>query len=419
MDRVIVTVTNLWKWFQELLPGVKWDRLQTRAAHFTFLAAALGAVIFLIVQKYRLSKRIRDCKEKASLNRPAKEELKKIKRKSKYGTLAGILLLIILSIVLVYFVYPLIVAMSAPVAYDDPYDAVFNTVKREKLLRYVFLCVCLICIPLWLWSFSRRTVKKGLRIFMTVMLVFCLIAAVPAAVMSLTTSREQVLGVTADDMVKWANRKYRVQQYEPAQAVYDGLLRKEEKSMLSREDLLNNLALTQMQLGENEEALATMLTLFHTGEPEEYHVINLLVAAHLNGISSSEILQMADASFLASGDALLSGSKKDYVRVRNAVAYNIAYMDMELDEDIVELGSPLYDLIPDLRRSSGSSTAAEENASEENTAVKQAYTSLQNALALMQSDCKSAYGSEDSDITELAAYLEARRAGGVPVVVGN
>ena len=102
MDRVIVTVTNLWKWFQELLPGVKWDRLQTRAAHFTFLAAALGAVIFLIVRKYRLSKQLRSCKEKAALNRPAKEELKKIKRKSKYGTLAGILLLIILSIVLVW-----------------------------------------------------------------------------------------------------------------------------------------------------------------------------------------------------------------------------------------------------------------------------------------------------------------------------
>ncbi len=410
MKYLLELASNFWSWISSRLPYIDMGRLRTKPAWITLIAAGVICSLFLVIRTWRLSKAIRNKKEGPWIERSDKKAFRKLKRRSRIGTLLWLILLAALSFVLVYFIYPRIPALAPPKNAD--YFDIVEQVRRQKLLRQVAATVFLLLIPALYWTFSRRSTKKGLRVFVSVMAVICLIGFITPLVMLWNPNRpesKKYLEVSGDDLFARANRDYHLKQYESAETIYEGLIDKNDETSVSREDLLNNLALTQLQLGDNLMALATMKQLFRSDNANAYHVINLLTAAHANGVSSRDILKETGAGELLTGSNLIgSKSLKDYTRLRNAIAYNIIYMDMELDDRILREGTDLDELFPDKDLPGDQEWAGHRSA-------KNAYITLWQALQIMQADSKSAYGGKDSDISELSTYLEVRSAGGKPV----
>ncbi len=413
MKLIWTLIMKIWSRISPLLPVLDLNRFRTPAAFITFVMAALIGLVILIIRTFKLSAVIRDMKEHSYKYYPLRKNLKGPKRRSRWGTLLILLLLAAASFALVYFVYPRIPALMK--IEEDPYLALVAAVKREKKMRMIMAGFTLIGIPLCFLAFSRRAESRTLRTMVVVFVVIDLIGTVPALLLSTKNTKKtggSYYDVTADDMLARANADYRAMQYENAEVIYTGLIERHEEMSVTRADLLNNLALAEMQLGKNTEALENMKKVFDEADATPYHVINLLVAAQVNGLSSKDALDGTRAGRLLITSDLADGELKDYVRLRNSIAYNIAYMDMELDEDIIDHGTSLDILFPE-RDAIGDQIWAGRGTPEN------AYATLAQALQIMQSDSKEAYGGEDADIADLTAYLAARRDGGVPTLAGE
>ena len=412
MGLITKLFVNLWNRISGLLPDLDPVRLHTGTAWVTFLAAGIVCAVFLIVRTYGYSRAILALKEKSWSRRGDKTERRKLRRRFFWLTMLGLIFTAALSFILVYYVYPRIPGLVASASSDkELYADILNEVRRRKLLMVILGYLALVAWPAFIWAFSRRFVSKGVRTFVSVMVIIAFISGVITFLVARPKSGAsgKLLEVTGNDMVSQANNDYRAGSYERAKAVYTTLTNGGPDTDLSREDLLNNLALAQMQLGENRQALATMRKVVSSSDATPYHVINLLTAAHINGISSGEILEDTGAIGLLKDFAVVERDKKDSVRLRNAIAYNVAYMDMELDEEILEKGTSLEFLFPDRTGFTDEFRAVSPKAED-------AYNDLSAVLDFLQEDCKATYGGEDSDITALSAYLEARIAGGEPVV---
>ena len=401
---------KIWGTACRLLPDLE-SRVQTDPAKITFLVIAGLAFLFLFIRLYKYSTGIRKLKEQHWNNRADRQDVRKLRRRSWGRFFLGILFLAIVGFILVYFVYPRIPSLSKfslQKAPEDAYAAVYDALKKKRVISLIGVRVLFIAIPMVIWAFSRRFVTKGLRVFLTVMFTLSMISLIPMALLTLRTTLWEPSGT---EMANQANVEYHNKHYENAEAVYARLLEDNINTAFSTESLLNNLALCQLQLGKNEEALDTMLQVFKEDFPSDYHLINLLVAGQANGYSSREVLEMAGVTDMVENSDLAAGDLNKYVRLRNAIAYNIVWMDMELGDDILGRGTRLDALFPNhdvgLDFWAGYRTP------------EYARTSLGQALKMMQSENEKAYDGEDTDITELQAYLEALEAGGQPVTAGE
>jgi tetratricopeptide (TPR) repeat protein len=134
--------------------------------------------------------------------------------------------------------------------------------------------------------------------------------------------------LTPDAAFALGNDAYEAGDYPLSEAYYRHAVNLDASSSIYR----NNLGLALLQREENGEALELFSALVEE-EPNTYgYWVNLLVAAHANGIPSNEI-------FAAKGGydimpQLVAASVENpfvYKKVLEAILYNAVYMDIELD----------------------------------------------------------------------------------------
>ena len=126
--------SNIVRRLAALLPDFDRSRFRTGPAWITIVALILVCGAFLIVRIYRLSTAIRKLKE-SSWGHPDRAEMKKLKRRSRLGTLLCLILFAALGFILIYFVYPRIPGLvpSGEMTYED----LVEQVRRTKLLNVI------------------------------------------------------------------------------------------------------------------------------------------------------------------------------------------------------------------------------------------------------------------------------------------
>lgn len=221
---------------------------------------------------------------------------------------------------------------------------------------------------------------------------------------------------SAEEMFETALDYYEDGKYELAEAYWRVMLVQEvyrgyptSDFSYTREELLNNLSLAQLQIGKNEEALENMCSIFTEGEAEIRYVLNLLVAAAANGISAQDILEETDAGEVmkvwAEGyDPTNPGVS---LKTKTAIAFNMAWMDMELKEEDVEKAVGIESLI--YPQSYDRYLEAYEFTDKE-----QLLEHLDQLLQVLNEDEEKMFEEADPDVTELRTYLQELRNGGIP-----
>lgn len=412
MIRRIIRVITGWlsRGYEMVTSRLDMRRFETKQAVLTMAVLVVLCALILIIRTFRLSLSIRKLKEKFRYISAHRREIWRMRRKSCVGSFFIILLVLAFGFLMIYFGYPRVwpaIASDSEAAYEKQASLMlwerFGMFGSFGLVSFIIV---------WLWAFSRRARGRGVRRFFTFIFLCCLIGYNLVTANNLTSTQKKMatLRITADDMFERANRLYGRKEYGDAEVIYTGLMERGEAAKVTDADILNNLALAQLQQEKNEEGLATMRRIFETENANVHHVINLLVAAHVNGIPSRTILDEGKARDLVMGIRVHSAQPADYVKVRNAIAYNITYMDMELDESDTRFGSRFGALFPD-------STGIPRSISTGWTSREECLTALDEALGAMQSDEVKTYGQEDPDITSLISYFEALQDGGIPMIL--
>ena len=200
--------------------------------------------------------------------------------------------------------------------------------------------------------------------------------------------------LTAWEAFLGGNDAYQAADYPLAKAYYRHALKD-----TAEPDYRNNLGLTLLQLEENSEALEIFRGL--TAEfPTSYgYWVNLLVAAHANGISSQEIFdQTGGWSYFSQLAAAAQELPGDYTKTLEAILYNAVYMDMELsDEELANSGGFIY------------GAAGVDPAMLEAMVAAAEYDYAFHTVLMGLDELNTAvYGEGDPDIAALEAYLNAK-----------
>lgn len=225
-------------------------------------------------------------------------------------------------------------------------------------------------------------------------------------------------GKSKNDLFKLALTVFRSNDFAYADACWTALLEDsrgkdgdfgEVCGSYTAEETLNNRALARLQLGRNDEALEDMRLIFAGDKAEPRFVINLLVAAEACGVPMKDILEETGAKAVLTDwaktqEGMVPG---DYLKTRLAVAYNLAWSDMELPEEeagkAVTAGSLVY---PE-----SDSAYMKEKTFGNRKAVLDAEGEL---LTGLQNENETAYGEPDPDVADLLVWLDELKNGGVP-----
>lgn len=377
-------------------------RGQLRAGLITLLICAALSLIILYLRTLGLSKALRRYKETHFVLKGNRGQMRRMKLKSLIGTLIRMLIPLALGLVLVCLVYPRRSSDMVPFV-QGAYDRLADRVVGKRLLLGTLWALLIPAVALWIFAISRRVKSRGGRVFWMLIVLACLGIFGRGAYLEMKNSRAvTVPEASADEMFILANGRMDKGEYATAEELYSTLFARGEYTSVTDADMLNNLALAQLKQAKHTEALNTMQRVFETGHAGSRHVINLLAAAQANNIPSGTIIDQVGAGSLINASMVKDKKPGEYVKLRNAIAYNIAYMDMELDESGLSDGYPFGELFPEaslpgVSASGWASEAARDEATE-------------TALRQMQSDNKSAYGKADGDIEALTRYFQALTA---------
>lgn len=361
--------------------------LVTRNAVLACYALPMLLYLWVVFRALRFSSRVK----RADFEHPEPD-----KRRWRLCTLCVSLIMIALTAVLVLFVFP-----HAP---DQ--EEIFQCawLMNQYPMYLLAMLVAFVCLPLvgFCWraaiSDQKGCLVRGISILA---LIYTGLGAIFMPVGAVFMVGMGSFGDLEERAFHQATAYYEAGFYHQASACFEVL----SQMNLSRNqneihaDAKNNLALCCLQLGKNEEALEIMRELVkETRDP--YYIINLLVAAQVNGLCAREILTEIDA------ERILNGSEP--IKLANALAYNIAWMDMELRQDeayrAVNMSEELF----------ASDRLLAIEAKRSKSEMLHDYDVI---LLKMNFSNRNTLGEEDPDINALQTYLKSLKDGGEPQTV--
>lgn len=146
------------------------------------------------------------------------------------------------------------------------------------------------------------------------------------------------VSITCNGAFEKANELYKAGDYLEAESYYLFALKRINNSKrYTKGDVCNNLVLTFLQLGQNDDAYTLcryMLEedLAQTDRDAYGYMLNMLVCAHAKGITAAEELKYAldnDLFSFSHLDYQASEEPGTYKKLMIALIYNAVYMDME------------------------------------------------------------------------------------------
>lgn len=190
------------------------------------------------------------------------------------------------------------------------------------------------------------------------------------------------------------NDAYERGDYALAEAYYRNAVQNDVYTPYYR----NNLGLALLQLEQNDEALELFRALVAEAPDTYGYWVNLLVAAHANGISARAIFDEAGGwDYLPALASATMADPAGYTKVLEAIYYNAVYMDMELNPDeMYEGGFDFASVGIDPAMLQTLAAAGE---------YEQAFYAILVALDQINS---AIYSESDPDIQELTDYLNAK-----------
>ena len=235
----------------------------------------------------------------------------------------------------------------------------------------------------------------------------------------------------SDDAFAKGNACYKKGEYEEAQSYYLLALKKIEKARTyTRGDVINNLALTLLHRQMNEAAYALCRynlenNLWHMEQDRFGYMMNLLVAAHANGMpAAKELKEALDGGYFDFND--LSQKRESdpgsFSKLLTGMIYNVVYMDIERDaydmasswyfmpkEKFEELAdSGLMTDYAGLTEGNPEPVDDAIHATLTETIPKEQYLGfLRDILDHIDGWNKTTFGENDPDIAELKTYIEA------------
>ncbi|MBR6185870.1 MAG: hypothetical protein IKQ41_06360 [Clostridia bacterium] len=243
-----------------------------------------------------------------------------------------------------------------------------------------------------------------------------------------TTIDVRITGTTAFER---ANECYLAGDYLNAESYYMFALKRISSSKrYTKGDVCNNLVLTYLQLGQNDEAYALCRYMLEEGlaktDRDAYgYMLNMLVCAHAKGITAAEELKYAVENDLFSFSKLNSLSEEKpgmYRKLLVAMIYNAVYIDMEggaadgaasyafypielvdglVNADIME------DIGAILDEDGGEISDAERNMADEMMSRRDYLEFLYDLLNTIDEANSEIYDTYDPDISALKKYLSA------------
>lgn len=359
--------------------------LFTRNAVLACFALPMLLYLWVVFRTLRFSSRVK----RADIRHPEPD-----KRRWRFCTVCVSLILIVLTAVLVLFVFP-----HAP---DQ--EEIFQCawLMNRYPMYLLAMLVAFVCFPLvgpcWRAVFRALNYNHAGCLVCGISILALIYTGLGAIFMPVGAVFMTGMG-SFDDLEERAFHQatvyYEAGFYHQASACFEMLSQRSPFGSEAR----NNLALCCLQLGKNEEALEIMRGLV-TGTRDPYYIVNLLVAAQANGISAREILTEIDA------DRMLSSSTP--IKLANALAYNILWMDMELPQDeayrAVNMSEELF----------ASDRLLAIEAKRSKSEMLHDYDVI---LLKMNFSNRNTLGEEDPDINALQTYLKSLKDGGEPQTV--
>ncbi len=240
--------------------------------------------------------------------------------------------------------------------------------------------------------------------------------------------------LSCDDAFAKANSAYKKGQYDTAKSYYLLALKNIKQTQIySQGEICNNLALSMLQLEENDAAYDLFRYILEnkmmkTNQDRFGAMMNLLVAAHANGIpAAKELSDAANKGYFRFKD--LAGQQKNkpgtFTKLLTGLIYNVLYIDMEHDiydgaasfyyfpEDRLKSVS-LTDVMKSLAKLTGGKAEPKDKATFEKVNKKTTRNEylkyIKNVLKKANTWNKNTYGETDPDIDELLKYLEVLRS---------
>jgi|GEM_PF-4699578 len=208
-------------------------------------------------------------------------------------------------------------------------------------------------------------------------------------------------GLGAWDAFALGNDAYEAGNYALAEAYYRHAVQYDPGTLFFR----NNLGLALLQQEQNEEALEIFRTAVREAPGTYGYWVNLLVAAHANGISAKAVFDEEKGwDYLPQLAAAAQADPAAYTKVLEAIYYNAAYMDMELNGE-----DAYYDSF--YSASFASMGMGIDLAMLQTLAAAGEYDEAFYAILYAVDQLNSTvYGESDPDIQELLIYLDAKAA---------
>ena len=240
--------------------------------------------------------------------------------------------------------------------------------------------------------------------------------------------------LSCDDAFAKGNTQYKKGQYAAAKSYYLLALKNIKQSKIySQGEICNNLGLAMLQLEENEPAYELFRFILESKQTKTNQdrfgaMMNLLIAAHANGIpAAKELSDAASKGYFRFSD--LAGQQKNkpgtFTKLLTGLIYNVLYIDME--NGIYDGAASYYyfpsdslktvkltDVMKTLAKMTGGKAEPKDEATLKKvngkTTRKDYLQYIRNVLKKANSWNKDTYGQTDPDIDELLKYLEALKA---------